>query len=56
MITGWFLNEIRIKRDEQKWIFTCYRWFATDQDDGQTERELISLSQQGKTTGFAFFF
>lgn len=55
-VPGWFLNEVRIKRGDQKWIFTCYRWFATDQDDGQIERELISLSQQGKTTGIFDLF
>lgn len=39
---GWHLNEVTISCNDlnRKWLFTCNRWLAKDQDDGRIELEL----------------
>lgn len=39
---GWFLDKVVIENPltNIRWIFTCNRWLATDEDDGEIERTL----------------
>ncbi len=39
---GWFLHRvvIRNERTGKEWIFSCDRWLAVDEDDGEIERIL----------------
>lgn len=41
--SGWFLDWIRVRRlrDGREWYFPCYRWLATDEDDGNIARTLF---------------
>ncbi|XP_074134524.1 lipoxygenase homology domain-containing protein 1-like isoform X1 [Sminthopsis crassicaudata] len=46
---GWFLEKIIIKfkeEEDQEVLFPCDRWLDEYQDDGKTERELLSKSGQ----------
>eukprot|EP00047_Mylnosiga_fluctuans_P014195 m.36272 g.36272 ORF g.36272 m.36272 type:complete len:2392 (+) comp5381_c0_seq2:48-7223(+) len=39
---GWFLERVEVTEmlSGKKYLFPCGRWLATDEDDGQTSREL----------------
>jgi hypothetical protein len=35
------VHSLKISSGEREWCFPISRWFATDEDDGLTERELV---------------
>lgn len=42
---GWFLNKVVVENQQnnKRWTFNCYRWLATDEDDGEIERTLDAV-------------
>jgi glycerophosphoryl diester phosphodiesterase len=37
---GWFLDWIKVEKDNQSWDFPCNRWLAKDEDDDEIKRTL----------------
>ncbi|CAF0916712.1 unnamed protein product [Rotaria sordida] len=51
--SGWFLNKVVIRQDDQRsepTTFICNRWFAVDEDDGKIVRELTLTQHLDKIT------
>lgn len=46
--SAWFLDrvEIKDKLEEKMTVFPCSRWLATNEDDGQTCRELVPVDSR----------
>ena len=47
---GWFLDRVLVEDLDANRIyeFPCYKWLATDEDDGQISRYLFPLAEGGK--------
>ncbi len=48
MKSAWFLAKVDIedKLKDQRYVFPCDRWLATNEDDGQISRDLPALTSE----------